>query len=426
MQLSNNTVSTKTVAKSQTSVASNPSTAKSNSFGDVFNKAIAATKNETSKTNEGQAEPLDLEKLEDILTAQSIEEVLDLLGIPQDEGLLMISDGANGQVVAMDELLNMDNLLSVLGIDQAQLLDTIQQLTGVEVDRSKDLWQLVNDVLGKDSEVLQQLISALQGGHKVTPKQAEQLLQFLKLTQVSGKNTDLFSNQAATLEQLNTMLKSVAKDASSQITQKTEIQSSKAALQGFEQVVQKIVKTTESTDKTETTETTKTTQTIVAPTTGTASATKTITIMLPTEKGAQSEALSKEIQNLLNRSQISNTPGTTKLLLKLYPENLGSIRIEIMQQDGVLSARLLTTTAIGKELLDSQLHQLKNAFANANIQMDRIDIAQSLQETDRNKDQNQFGQQFKQNSEQEEPEQDDHEDDSEKMSFSDYLINEEV
>nr|WP_285842043.1 flagellar hook-length control protein FliK [Ureibacillus chungkukjangi] len=132
------------------------------------------------------------------------------------------------------------------------------------------------------------------------------------------------------------------------------------------------------------------------------------------------------MQNLLNRSQISSTPGMTKLLLKLYPENLGSIRIEIMQQDGVLSARLLTTTAMGKELLDSQLNQLKNAFANANIQMDRIDIAQSLQETDRNKDQNQFGQQFKQQSKQQEHEQDDHEEESEKLSFSDYLINEEV
>lgn len=43
-----------------------------------------------------------------------------------------------------------------------------------------------------------------------------------------------------------------------------------------------------------------------------------------------------------------------------------------MQQDGVLSARLLTSTAVGKELLDSQLQQLKTAFAQQNIQMDQL------------------------------------------------------
>ncbi|MFP3499343.1 flagellar hook-length control protein FliK, partial [Pseudomonas sp. SIMBA_059] len=78
--------------------------------------------------------------------------------------------------------------------------------------------------------------------------------------------------------------------------------------------------------------------------------------------------------------------------MKLYPENLGSIRIEIFQKDGVLSARLLASTSQAKELLDSQVHQLKTAFAQQNIQMDRIDIAQSLQETDRNlRDQSLFG-----------------------------------
>ncbi|RKJ06733.1 flagellar hook-length control protein FliK, partial [Butyricicoccus sp. 1XD8-22] len=109
------------------------------------------------------------------------------------------------------------------------------------------------------------------------------------------------------------------------------------------------------------------------------------------------------------------------------PENLGSIRIEIMQQDGVLSARLLATTQAAKELLDGQLHQLKSAFAHANIQMDRIDIAQSLQETDRNfRDQSMFSNMFRQQQEQENENQDEHDEDEESLSFKDYLINEEV
>ncbi|CAM5186513.1 hypothetical protein UACE39S_02691 [Ureibacillus acetophenoni] len=53
-----------------------------------------------------------------------------------------------------------------------------------------------------------------------------------------------------------------------------------------------------------------------------------------------------------------------------------------MQKDGVLSARLLASTPQAKELLEGQINQLKTSFTQANIQMDRIDIAQSLQDPD--------------------------------------------
>jgi len=421
MQLSNIVVNTKGVSRESSTIASSKSTAK-NSFQDVFNKVKTTPQNDTPIEKE-QNDSIDLEKLENFLTSQSTEEVMDSLEIPHDEGLLLLQMDEDGQAIAFDEMMSMENLLSVLNIDQSQLLETVQQLTGKTVEGVEDIWQLMNAVLENETEIVQQLITALNGEQKATPKQAEQLLKFLKLSQISGKNSDLLTEQSATLEELKNMLKSVAGEIQNNI-QTTKNLSGKVYFEGFEQVVQKIVKTAESIEKTETSESTKTN---VVPTTNLTNQTKTISIMLPTEKGAQSEALAKEIQNLINRSQISNTPGTTKLLLKLYPENLGSVRIEIMQQDGVLSARLLTTTAMGKELLESQLQQLKNAFANANIQMDRIDIAQSLQEADRNlKDQSQFGHQFKQQTEQEETEQDEQEDDSEKISFSDFLINEGV
>lgn len=433
MQISNLGINTKPVVKNQSpSPVSTQSTQKTESFGDVLNQAVAAaSQSEPSNTVEEGKASIDLNKLVDLLSANSMEEVVDLLGIPHDEGMLAIQVREDGQALSIDEMMNLDNLLSALGIEPAQLADTLEQLADVKVEAKNDVWQLINSALGKDAEIVQHLVTALQGEHKVTPKQAEQLIQFMKLAQVSGKNTDLLSNQLSALEQVDHMLKSIAKQVHSQsIVQAPHIAETltgKVTLQGFEQIVQKIVKTTETVENNDTTETTKTTQNTVALTSNITNSPKTVTITLPAEKGAQSETLAKEIQNLLNRSQISGSPGTTKLLLKLYPENLGSIRIEIMQQDGVLSARMLTTTAMGKELLDSQLHQLKNAFANANIQMDRIDIAQSLQETDRNlKDQGQYGQQFKQQSGKKENEQDDTEDETEKMSFNDYLINEEV
>lgn len=207
-----------------------------------------------------------------------------------------------------------------------------------------------------------------------------------------------------------------------QTTQSTQtVQTAgKVAIQGFQQVVQQVVKQTETQADT-------VNDSVNQSTTTTTATTKTITITLPTtEKSVASESLVKEIQSLLNRSQIAKSQGTMKLLLKLNPENLGSIRIELLQKDGVLSARLLASTSTGKELLDSQLNQLKSAFAQANIQMDRIDIAQSLQQTDHNfRDQNMFGNLFKQQQEQEETEPKE-KDDEEAISFSEFLKNEEV
>lgn len=427
MQFSNLAINKKTVVN--TPVVSKQTTMKTESFEDALNQAVAASSHREPSINK-DAKSVDLEKVGEVLSADSLEEVADLLGIPHDDGLLTMQVGEDGQAISLDEMLKLDNLLSVLGIDFGQLADTIEQLTGAKVEATNDIWQLINSALGQDEEIVQQLVMALQGEQKVTPKQAEQLLQFLKLAQVSGNNSDLLTTQLSALEQVEHMLKNIAKQLNSpstiQATPVPDNLTGKVTLQGFEQVVRQIVKTAENVENTETTDSSKTTQNTVVLTSQITNTPKTITITLPAEKGAQSEALAKEIQNLLNRSQISNSPGTTKLLLKLYPENLGSIRIEIMQQDGVLSARLLTTTAMGKELLDSQLHQLKNAFASANIQMDRIDIAQSLQETDRNKEQGKFGQQFNQQSGKNDNEQDDHEEDSESMSFSDYLINEEV
>lgn len=93
----------------------------------------------------------------------------------------------------------------------------------------------------------------------------------------------------------------------------------------------------------------------------------------------------------------------------------------------MMQARLLATTSSGKELLDSNLHQLKTAFAAQNIQMDRIDVAQSLQDTERSRDQNFFSNFFRQQQEEQEEKKNE---DEEQQSFDEFLaeevFNEEV
>lgn len=401
------TKTTKPTTVSSTEGKINGTSSKDNisKFGTVFGQMMSSSTqtNQSSQTTATNK----LDDLQSILNAESMEEVLDLLGIPHDDGLLMLQLGEDGKAVAMDEMLNLDNILNALGIDEEQLQKIVQQLLGEEKEAS-DVWELLSLVDAQAPILQAQIGAALQGEGQVTPKEATQLLQVLKLAQLVGQKTDLTSNQENLLSSVKDILTSLQTQVGTQVSTKTTIT---FPLQGFQQV--QVTKQSETS-----------TNDMVTPQT-VQTKPDTFQVTLPTAKPAQSEALLKEMQAIINRAQISNAQGITRLTIKLYPENLGTVRIELVQNDGVLTARLLASTAHGRELLDSQAHQLKQAFVQQNIQVDRLDIAQSLQDADRQqRDQSFFNNFFKQ--QQDDEQEPNNNDDDEGLSFSDYLINEEV
>ncbi len=419
MQMINKTVPTKTAATKSTTVGnaegkigSTPKKENLSNFGSVFGQVLTSS-NETTQSSKTTSSN-ELADLQALLNADSMEEVLDLLGISHDDGLLMLQFGEDGKAVALDEMLHLENILNALGIDEEQLQKIVQQLLGEEKEAS-DVWELLT-LVDAQAPVLQANIStALQGEGQVTPKEASQLLQVLKLVQLVGQKTDLTASQEDLLTTVKSLLTSLQTQVGTlQVTTKTTVT---LPLLGFQQVVQQVQVTKQSDTNTNDMLTPQTVQTKP----------DTFHVTLPTAKPAQSEALLKEMQAIINRAQISNAQGITRLTIKLYPENLGTVRIELVQNDGVLTARLLASTAHGRELLDSQAHQLKQAFAQQNIQVDRLDIAQSLQDADRQqRDQSFFNNFFKQQQDEEQDQKSDDEDEDEGMSFSDYLISEEV
>lgn len=417
MQMINKTVPTKTAATKSTTVGnaegkigSTPKKENLSNFGSVFGQVLTSS-NETTQSSKTTSSN-ELADLQALLNADSMEEVLDLLGISHDDGLLMLQFGEDGKAVALDEMLHLENILNALGIDEEQLQKIVQQLLGEEKEAS-DVWELLT-LVDAQAPVLQANIStALQGEGQVTPKEASQLLQVLKLVQLVGQKTDLTASQEDLLTTVKSLLTSLQTQVGTlQVTTKTTVT---LPLLGFQQVVQQVPVTKQSDTNTNDMLTPQTVQTKP----------DTFHVTLPTAKPAQSEALLKEMQAIINRAQISNAQGITRLTIKLYPENLGTVRIELVQNDGVLTARLLASTAHGRELLDSQAHQLKQAFAQQNIQVDRLDIAQSLQDADRQqRDQSFFNNFFKQQQDEEQDQKSDDEDEG--MSFNDYLISEEV
>lgn len=417
MQMINKTVPTKTAAtKSKTvgnaegKIGSIPKKENLSNFGSVFGQVLTSS-NQTTQSSKTTSSN-ELADLQALLNADSMEEVLDLLGISHDDGLLMLQLGEDGKAVALDEMLHLENILNAIGIDEEQLQKIVQQLLGEEKEAS-DVWELLT-LVDAQAPVLQANIStALQGEGQVTPKEASQLLQVLKLAQLVGQKTDLTASQEDLLTTVKSLLTSLQTQVGTlQVTTKTTVT---LPLLGFQQVVQQVQVTKQSDTNTNDMLMPQTVQTKP----------DTFHVTLPTAKPAQSEALLKEMQAIINRAQISNAQGITRLTIKLYPENLGTVRIELVQNDGVLTARLLASTAHGRELLDSQAHQLKQAFAQQNIQVDRLDIAQSLQDADRQqRDQSFFNNFFKQQQDEEQDQKSDDEDEG--MSFSDYLISEEV
>lgn len=381
------------------------------SFNKVLNETVSTEQTKTVKAGEEQVATAEetAENVVETLESPTLQDLFDQLGIQYDESMMFTQ--VEGQWMPVEDTLNIENLSAMLEMTPEQLESLIQQLLKDEKPLG-DVWA----ILEQAPALLGEITSILQGENSpVTPKEAAKVAEFLKLAQMIGMRTDTVYQQEFQLSETKNALQSLV--AQLQVQQPQQ-ESTKPIV--FQQVVQQAASQTQGKHETDSVN-------AQAPHQQTAVTAKTVTITLPAERSAQSEALAKEIQNLINRSQLSNNQGTMRLVLKLFPENLGQIRIEVMQKDGVMQARLLATTSTGKELLDSNLHQLKTAFAAQNIQMERLDIAQSLQDAERSKDQNFFNNFFRQ--QQEEPEEQKKEEE-EQQSFEEFLaeqvFNEEV
>lgn len=399
-------------APAQQSVAKvNSSTSQSsqqNKFDDYLTDAT--TTKEPVQTQSDQ--PDVVKEVEEVIAAETLDEVGEVLDVELTDDAVVV-EIAPEQLVPVDELMNLEDLATLLNIDIEELEAVLTQLLEQEVQLDS-VWDLITLVEQQAPEVIAQLVTALQSEHaQVTPKDAAQVIKLLKVAELVGQKTDLLQPQVQQLQAVKQALEQVAV-----AVKPVPVETPKPAplpFQTFQPVFAKVTVTEGKTDVPQ--------EVNVAPQQTTQNAKpQMIQVALPqTNSSAQSEALAKEIQAIIQRQQISNQQGTLKLAIKLYPENLGTIRLELMHKDGMLTARLMASTASGKELLDAQINQLKQGLTAQNIQIDRIEITQSLQDPSRNlnnSDQHLFNN-FFQRQQQDDDESEDTEE--EQPSFSDFL-----
>lgn len=336
-----------------------------------------------------------IQDLLSILNATSLEELESLIG----------SEGLEVNPKQLKELLN----------------KLLEEDTGKTMDiEESNVWDMLAGIQQQANKLTDAITLALNSQGTASPVEAKQAVQLLKIAQLIGDKSDLTLKQESTHFDLKQLLENVKENTTNLVlkeTQKPDI------MQGLKPVIQQVIVRQVPTETiVETKEVTTNIQSSTSPIVQTK--VETVSMTLPSEKPAQSEEFMKELQKVMNRVQFGQTNGANRLVIKLYPEQLGTIRIELVQKDGILTAKMLASTALGKEMLDSNSNHLRQSLVNQNIQLDKLEITQALQDANRQERNQSFQESFKQ--QQQEQKEQPNETSEEQSSFEEFLKEMEV
>lgn len=84
--------------------------------------------------------------------------------------------------------------------------------------------------------------------------------------------------------------------------------------------------------------------------------------------------LIQQFQAILQRANFSKNGLTQRLTVRLYPEKLGTLKIQLVKQQDEIIARIISSSKQTKELLETHIATLRNAFIQQNIPVQRIAI----------------------------------------------------
>ncbi|MGV3489416.1 MAG: flagellar hook-length control protein FliK [Tuberibacillus sp.] len=97
----------------------------------------------------------------------------------------------------------------------------------------------------------------------------------------------------------------------------------------------------------------------------------------PQSAGAQ---ILDQVRSILAQGNIKPLPnGGLQLTIQLKPESLGTVQVVLTQTDAGLQATITAQNQATKELLQSQLSQLKQSFTAMGVQVQKMDVAQFSQ-----------------------------------------------
>ncbi|GAB3067325.1 flagellar hook-length control protein FliK [Virgibacillus ainsalahensis] len=79
-----------------------------------------------------------------------------------------------------------------------------------------------------------------------------------------------------------------------------------------------------------------------------------------------------QFQNIIKSSKFMALPnGANQLSITLRPENLGDMRVQIIQIQGEMTVKILVSTQAAKEMLESNIHQLRTMFSPQQVVVEK-------------------------------------------------------
>ncbi len=88
----------------------------------------------------------------------------------------------------------------------------------------------------------------------------------------------------------------------------------------------------------------------------------------------QSSDLVNELQKIWSKASLSIEERTSKLSIKLLPKQLGTISIEVLQQENETVAQVVVSSVKTKELLDANLFKLRQALTSQHVSVDQVGV----------------------------------------------------
>ncbi|MCY8231852.1 flagellar hook-length control protein FliK [Priestia endophytica] len=93
---------------------------------------------------------------------------------------------------------------------------------------------------------------------------------------------------------------------------------------------------------------------------------------------SQEDGLVRQLQQAFQRSSLFVHGNQTKLLIKLHPQELGTITVQLVKQQNKLTATIVTSTSATKEMLEHHLHHLKSALTHQGVQVEKMEVLQQF------------------------------------------------
>ncbi|UVI32500.1 flagellar hook-length control protein FliK [Paenibacillus spongiae] len=84
---------------------------------------------------------------------------------------------------------------------------------------------------------------------------------------------------------------------------------------------------------------------------------------------------------VVKQFNVTSANGMSEARISLYPERLGQVDVRITVHNGQLTAMFVTDTASARDMLESQMAQLRSALQSQGLQVDKLEVSHNLEQS---------------------------------------------